>query len=169
MPDEKVQSALEVLMDRVVRSEAATADLKRAVNALASSEGMQPIYQEVSEPSRVGVSVRPDEFANQTTPSSAARAFLKLRGHAATVDDIYDAITRGGFGCSKDVKDTKAAIRIALGKDPSMKRLPNGSYGLLEWYPALKREREAEEEQAEEEARKAKREERKAAKEIDKS
>jgi hypothetical protein len=141
--DDKVMSALEVLKERVARSEATTADLKRAANALAMAEGLPPIYTEIVDPSRASFGLRADEFANQATPGAAARAFLKLRSQAASLDEIHDALIRGGFAFGEGVGDTKAALRIALGKDANVHRLPNGAYGLLEWYPAKKRERQS--------------------------
>ena len=40
---------------------------------------------------------------------------------------------RAGTGAQK-----KGGLRVALGKDALVRRLPNGSYGLWVWYPNVK-------------------------------
>jgi len=73
-----------------------------------------------------------------------ARAFLEWRGQskgAATVDAIYDALHRGGYSFGNvSASDAKNNLRIAMGKDREVRRLPNGHYGLWDWYPQVRRE-----------------------------
>lgn len=82
--------------------------------------------------------LRPDQFTKHTAPSTAARAFLELRGErlgAATIDEIHEALKRGGYLFdARDDNAAKAALRIALGKDVQVLRLPNGAYGIAAWY-----------------------------------
>ena len=58
----------------------------------------------------------------------------------ATVNEIYLAMTSGGYVFdAKDDENAKRGLRISLGKSThTFHKLPNGKFGLLEWYPAIK-------------------------------
>jgi hypothetical protein len=65
------------------------------------------------------------------------RAFLEHRGKtlgAATVDEIFDALKRGGYEFDGNDVEAKSGLRIALGKDAQVKRVASGAYGLVSWY-----------------------------------
>jgi hypothetical protein len=47
--------------------------------------------------------------------------------------DAVETLQKGGFTFSSIKNDPKGGLRIALGKDTMVHRLPNGTYGLLEW------------------------------------
>jgi hypothetical protein len=136
-----VKNALAVMQELIETKLAEAADLKKAANSLARSVGEPEPYNDVlveAAPTGGAVRLRPDEFASERAPASAARAYLAVRGRsrgAATADDIYDALVHGGydFGGAKET-DAKGGLRIALAKDTKVHRLPNAHYGLREWY-----------------------------------
>lgn len=144
------------LLDAAIREvEAAEEELqslKRAANAFAKRAGAELPYPDVdaSTSNRAGaLNVRPDQFVGQSAPAAAARAFLELRGAqrgAAGIDDIFDALRRGGYSFEQRTDaEAKAALKVALAKDTNVHRIDNGaygvSYGLLSWYPGVTRER----------------------------
>jgi hypothetical protein len=146
MADDRVTGALEFIQEQVQKLQADIARQKRLANSLAVAAGMDAIYTDIEDPETVGTlaAIRSDQFANYTYPSEAARAFLTMRGStkgAAELDVIFDALHRGGFAWGSAKNDPKGGLRIALGKDGQVRRLPNGSYGLWEWYPNAKRDK----------------------------
>ena len=146
MADADVVNAIEVIKRKVAAEQAKVNRLKQAANTLAVTEGLPPVYADADDepmPGSTFMSIRADQFANHTAPSTAARAYLELRGKqvgAASLDEVYDAMKRGGYSFeAASEADAKAGLRIALGKDMQVHRLPNGTYGLLAWYDKLTR------------------------------
>lgn len=146
----------EVLASLVIKAEEhilRAAKAQRRANEWAEEcDLLVPFPNIETEQARSGagrLNVRPDQFATYSAPSGAARAYLELRGKdvgATTLEDVYEALARGGFGfSSSNPEDARNGLRVALGKDRSFYRLPNGAYGLSEWYG---RRKEKEEEEA---------------------
>ncbi|HEU0052539.1 MAG TPA: hypothetical protein VFQ39_05150, partial [Longimicrobium sp.] len=137
--------------------------LKRAANALCQLEGREPVYAEVEQRTeRAAYSIRRDQWYGQPL-STAVREYLSMRRASnrgpATVNEIYEALANGGFLFeAKGAENAKRGLRISLRKNSSIfHRLPDGSYGLIEWYPEAKarkdREPEEDAEDAEDEVR----------------
>jgi hypothetical protein len=78
------------------------------------------------------------------TITAAIRNYLEQRKHgglgAATLNEIYSAVRDGGYKFeSKNENNAKVSVGNTLRKSSSIfHRLPNGQYGLLEWYPSAK-------------------------------
>lgn len=147
MADERFFAALDAMKEQVDDLLRQAAEKKRFANSLAQMAGLEPVYSDVADPasSLGGAStIRADQFTNYNAPSAAARAFLELRGKdrgSVGIDVIYDALLKGGYGfTATNAEDAKNGLAIALGKDRLVRRLPNGTYGLLTWYPNARRE-----------------------------
>ena len=62
---------------------------------------------------------------------------------AATVAEIQSALNEGGYSFdTKDDENAKNGLRQSLRKNPVFHRIPSGEWGLLEWYPNAKIEKE---------------------------
>jgi hypothetical protein len=113
------------------------------VNELCRGADRAPIYSDVDQLSAVTTSIRADEFYGKPL-ASVVRTILEKRAaaglFAAQVNDIYEAMQRGGYKFdAKNDDNAKRGLYVSLGKNTSMfHKLPNGTYGLLEWYPAVK-------------------------------
>jgi len=80
--------------------------------------------------------IRPDEFYGLSA-LEAAKRFIKKRGRACTLDEIQKGIQAGG--CS-DFRETD--LRESLSRSTmSVAKVGNDLYGLLEFYPHIRRER----------------------------
>ena len=80
-------------------------------------------------------SIRPDEFHNKPIPL-AAEMYLRKIGHAVSIDDIYDALEKGGIEFTTNGKTVLAnAIRRSEDK---FEKIKNGHIGLKEWYGSRK-------------------------------
>ena len=135
--DEKV-AAIKAgpIMDEVLK-------LKAALNALESVAGdpltsLAQLFQ-MDSGSEVGPSpttVRPDEFFGMQ-PLDAAKKYLKKRGVARAFDEIVSAIRSGG--CRVESEDL---LRLSLSRSTyEVAKISEDVYGLVEFYPDLKRER----------------------------
>jgi hypothetical protein len=86
----------------------------------------------------IKANLRPDEFFGMTY-STAAAAYLAKVGHAVSMDELLDALNRGG--CPVGGKEPKKTLYISLIRDvrtfvPIAGR--SGFLGLRKFYPNLK-------------------------------
>ena len=124
---------------------AEVAKTRDTINRVSELAGLPLPYPEAAEPKRpAGGPIRPDQFYGQPL-HTAMRSFLEGRRHPgpgpATVNEIYAALTAGGYQFdTKSEDNSKRVIRITLTKNSLVfHKLPNGSYGLLAWYPSAKK------------------------------
>jgi len=91
----------------------------------------------------VNLAIQSDQFYGQPLASSI-RTILELRKALnqgpATINEIHAALVEGGFGFeTKNEDNAKRGLRISITKNTSLfHKLPNGKFGLLEWYPNAK-------------------------------
>ena len=82
--------------------------------------------------------------------ATCVREYLEMRNDRmpvkeATTDEIIAALKEGGFDLdriSTDADDARRGVAITLAKNPQFHRLPNDDWGLLVWYPNVKRGKE---------------------------
>jgi hypothetical protein len=141
---DQLNQTLEFLRGKVRAKEQELATLRSFVNQLASEAGLPKIYEEVAVVAEgAATSIRPDHFYGQAS-QTAIRTYLEMRKASgqgpATVADIYAALVKGGYAFeTKDENNAKAGVRMVLRKNSgAFHRLPNGTYGLLAWYPNAK-------------------------------
>jgi hypothetical protein len=82
--------------------------------------------------------IRADEFVGQTY-SGAARSYLEKVGHAVSMDELLEALNRGG--CPVGGKDAKKTLYVSLIRDVrTFVPIPgsSGFLGLRKFYPNLK-------------------------------
>lgn len=140
------QDAVEKLAAEIEGKEKELAELKRMVNFLRSRDGQPPLYQEAEAGGggvRGLVTLRPDEYYGKS-PITAAREYLEKRGQAALPDEIAEALERGSFDYKAQEWNAKdnwgRNLAISMSKNSGIfHRLPNGYYGLVKWYPDLKK------------------------------
>lgn len=138
--------------------EAERSRLRAFVNQACEISGREPVFPDVDAsaviaaippvfaPAPGAPSVRPgsihirsDQFFSVPL-AGAVRSFLELRKAAglgpATTEEIHEGLARGGFSFpSKDVDNQKRGLQVSLSKNTTaFRRLPNGLYGLAEWY-----------------------------------
>jgi hypothetical protein len=144
--DESMKATIETLISKVEAKSKELAELKRTVNFLSKEDGGEPIYpDEQSAGDSAGLAgIRPDQFYGKS-PITAAREYLDLRGRAVAPEEIVEALSRGGFdfdaqGWKK--ADRVRSIAISLSKNSIIfHRLPNGTYGLVKFYPDIQAEK----------------------------
>jgi hypothetical protein len=133
------------LQDEIRKQEAKTAEDKRFANKLCERLRIPPAYvitdqQENSVP----LSIQADQFYGQPL-AGAIRTILEMRRALkqgpAGLNDLYGALVAGGYKFeTKNEENAKRGLRQSLTKNVAQfHKLPNGLFGLTEWYPKVKR------------------------------
>jgi hypothetical protein len=145
---EEFKPAIEALQTDLADLEKQVLDTKLVINRLCVRAGMEPLYPDASATTSSTVSaVRSDSFYGKST-TTAAREFLEMRRSAglgpATPREVYEALAKGGYTFeAKDATTAIIGVRATMRKSSAIfHRLPNGTYGLLSWYPNAKPVRE---------------------------
>ena len=147
---EQIKGAIEVLLTELKEQEQQVVETKKLINSLCKRSGLPPMYadSDLNVSSGVPLSIRSDQFYGQPLAGSI-REILQMRRALnrgpATVNEIYEALHEGGFKFeTKNVENSKRGLRISLMKNTAVfHKLPNGQFGLLEWYPNVKKPKEA--------------------------
>jgi hypothetical protein len=136
--------AINRLVEDITKAESRIAEQKRMVNRLCELAERPPLYANIDEPNAPQIgNIRTDRFYGQPL-ATAIRDYLQMRKAsglgAASVREIYDTLIKGGFKFeAKDDVNAQRGLRQSLTKNSAtFHKLPNGAYGLLEWYPGAK-------------------------------
>lgn len=145
MTDE-IRGAIEVIARKVAEMEETLTRRKQMVNELCEEAGLPPRYADAQlKPAASGVqTIRSDQYYGKT-PTIAAREYIEMRGEAVEPDEIVDALERGGFDFDTQGWKKQNRVRnlaIAMSKNSLIfHRLPNGTYGLVKFYPEVEAEK----------------------------
>ncbi len=141
--------AIQRLVDDIRKADEKVREQKRMVNQLCEYADREPIYLDVENASGASATqFRPDQFYGKPL-STAIRDYLEARKSAglgaATVREIFAALQQGGFKFdAKDSSNAQRGMRQSLTKNSSaFHKLPNGTYGLREWYPNVRPARQS--------------------------
>ncbi|MFA7485774.1 MAG: hypothetical protein WCZ89_07100 [Phycisphaerae bacterium] len=138
-----IEKTIEELRQKVLEKEKELNDAKTTVNNLCSMVGKPPLYTIEEQASVVPVgNLHGDEyygrpFAGVVTTILEGR---KIQGLGpATVREIYDIMIAGGYQFeTQDTNNAMRGMRISLTKNQKFHKLPNGKWGMTEWYPKIK-------------------------------
>jgi hypothetical protein len=161
----KLEGAIEALLEELQVQMNQVADTKKTINTLLRRIGKEPQFPDEAAESvgSASLRVRPDQYYGRPLATSVEE-FLENRkkttgDQACAPSEILAALETGGFdfkaqGWKDD--DRLRSLSITLGKNPKFHRLPNGTYGLISWYPsvAAKKERPAKNGSAETDSKK---------------
>lgn len=141
-----ISKTIEMVQSQIHDLERELNDKKKMINELCKLNNQQPLYADTDSVSDVKLSVRPDEYYGKAL-ATVVQTILKRRKSmnlgAATVNEIYNEMVAGGFAFeAKNDNNAKRGLYISLGKNQVFHKLPNGSYGLSEWYPNMKKSKE---------------------------
>lgn len=150
---EAIKATIAELQNQIRTWEQEIGDTKKVINSLAMRAGMSPVYADAELMSKASInSMRRDQFYGKTL-TTALRELLSMRkvgGQGpATVNELFDGLLQGGFdhGSAND-DNARRVIRITLTKNSGIfHRLPDDkTFGLTEWYPAIRNRKPKEEE-----------------------
>lgn len=148
MSADHVLKTIEMIQGEIGELDRQLTDRKRMVNELCRFAGRPALYADAALASAAGSSkTRPDEYYGKPL-ATVIRLVLEKRqaGNlgAATVNEIYDEMVAGGYHFqAKSEENAKRGLYTSLGKSThTFHKLPNGTYGLKEWYPDAPRSKE---------------------------
>jgi len=150
---QKLEPAIAILQEELVEQERTVLETKKLINNLCKRAGLEELYTNI-ENSDSGSSlgnIGRDQFYGKAL-ATAIREYLEMRKAArkgpATVNEIYQALVRGGYKFNaKNKVNAKRSLYISLGKNTTtFHRLPTSSgvaddevvFGLLSWYPEVR-------------------------------
>jgi hypothetical protein len=139
MSNEHVLKTIEMVQAQVRELEQQTLEKKRVANDLCKLADRPPCYADTQGTSAVTTSIRADEFYGKPL-ATAVRSILEKRAAAnlgaATVSELYESLVIGGMAFEvKNDANAKRGLYSSLSKNQAFHKLPNGTYGLSEWYP----------------------------------
>lgn len=135
-----LDQAIEEIVGQIGKLEAEIRDKKSTVNTLCGVAGREAMYELDAPETAVPSRIRSDQFYGQAL-ATAVRTILEMRKAqnlgAATVKEIFEALTMGGYTFNTKTDDVAhASLRNSLSKNTvTFHKLPNGRFGLLSWYP----------------------------------
>ena len=139
---DKIHAQIDILEDQITKK-------KEAINMLYELEGEAIMYPDVAnDHSKAPLAFRSDQFFGRPM-ATAAREILEQRATrnlgAISLDELYDAMKAGGFDFeNKNDQIAKRNLAITLAKNPAFMRVPaNGFIGLTQWYPNVKKKKNA--------------------------
>lgn len=144
MSDHLVQT-IDMLVSDVSAKEKELAELKRTINYLCGKASIPVKYEQIdvgqANTTPVSMTISPDRYHGMKL-NTAVTDYLKMRlavnpsARAASADEIYDALTRGGYAFEQSSKDDRMhSLKTSLGKSThTFRQVQKGLYGLSEWY-----------------------------------
>ena len=132
--------------EKIRSLEAELVKTKEFVNQIREFEGQAPLYPDVAVKLEGSLGVmRSDRFYGQPL-ATAVRDILEMRKAqglgAASINEIYKTLTAGGYKFDTANEDnSKTGLRRPR-KNPVFHKIPNGDYGLSDWYPKRRKLRE---------------------------
>jgi hypothetical protein len=139
-----LDQAIDELVAEITAVESTIRDKKKTVNTLCGVAGREALYAVDAPEAAVPTRIRPDQFYGQAL-ASAVRTILEMRRQqnlgAATVNEIFDLLTTGGYQFQTKSDDvSRASLRNSLAKNTTtFHKLPGGQFGLTSWYPNAKK------------------------------
>jgi hypothetical protein len=145
MKDESFDRVIEMLKHKVEVKEKELIDAKKAVNQFCVLVGENPAYDidESVESSGINLSLKGHEYYMQPL-AKVINDILKRANGPATIKEIYDQMVAGGYKFdAKNDDNAQRGVRISVMKNVAkFHKLPNGKFGLTEWFPELKESKE---------------------------
>ena len=146
MSDTSYQEILSKFEEKIRHHEEEARRAKRTVNDICRMAGQPERYNdaELEQGDPAGTKqFRSDEFYGKPLNWSVRRYLSSRQARnlgPASVAEIYESLKTHGYQFeAKTAENAKRGLRISLGKSShTFHKLPNGLYGLLDWYPELK-------------------------------
>jgi len=83
----------------------------------------------------LNTNLMPDTFYGMSI-NDAAEKYLRMVGHVCSFNQLYSALTQGGFESSESKEKLSMSLTRATMRFKKFGSGMDASYGLLEWYPS---------------------------------
>lgn len=140
-----IEQTITDLQAKLMQKEAEARKLKITINNLCDLADKPRLYPDAEDAMSVTqAGIRSDQFYGRPL-ATVVREVLEMRKAAnlgaAAVGEVYGALVDGGFNFqTANEENAKRNLRISLAKNTNVfHRLPNGKWGLSDWYPVASR------------------------------
>ncbi len=130
-----IRQAIKELQDEVDQLMLEAKKKKQAINTLHETLGEKGPYEIEGEPNTLQL-MRPDLFYGKPF-ATAVQEFMNMEKRACSVEEIIQGLERGGFNFPWAESDRVRIVGMSLTKNSLFHKLPNGTFGLLSWYPNI--------------------------------
>ncbi len=141
---ESVDRAIEELEKKLEDTLRQASGIKKAINQLLILSDQPPRYPDTDAEIAAGrMTIAPDQFLRKGL-ATAVKEYLKMKGRAAPLREIYEVLKQGGFEFSGEEKFQPRGLAISLSKNTQtfVYLKSSDSYGLLEFYPEYTKKKE---------------------------
>lgn len=150
-----LEKAIAELQEKLQEKLLEVSGIKKTINTICIQMGKPPVYADVEvEAFAQGARIRPDQFVGKPL-ATAVKEFLTIRGEAASSDEIFEALKRGGFELSGGKESIqKRNLRISLCKNPDIHLIKSSNtFGLAKNYGLDKKSKKSKENKEEDKAK----------------
>lgn len=144
----EITKSIDSLVEELNAIQKRASEIKKVINQLCALKGDPPIYLDADyTPAGGNTSILPDQFFGKGL-STAVKEYLRLKGRATIVQEIYDALKKGGFEFPNNWKEKEQLKNLAISLSKNrydfviVPGLESNAYGLWEFYPEKKKEKE---------------------------
>ncbi|QPD04510.1 MAG: hypothetical protein Nkreftii_002284 [Candidatus Nitrospira kreftii] len=139
--EDRLAGAIEVLQEKLQEQIRSVLETKKMINSLRQMNGEAPLFNDADLRLEDSGPSRPDQYYGKG-PGTACREYLEWRKRACSADEILKGLSQGGFDFKaagyEDEDSRLRSLSILLAKNTAMfHRLPNGTFGLIAWYPEV--------------------------------
>lgn len=145
----ELSPAVDALRDQLREQLAEVAETKKMINSLLKRMGEEPEFTDVESGQLIlRGALRPDQYYGKPF-ATAAQEYLERRKQACSSEEIMKGLEQGGFDFKaagwKDNEFWARNVAISLAKNnQKFHKLPNGTFGMLSWYPGVAAEKNGE-------------------------
>lgn len=143
----ELEKAVDSLRAELARLNQRASEVQKLINQMLAMDGQPPEFPDADAGTVMtgSMKIEPTTFLGMKL-ENAARMFLKMRGKAATAQEIRDALESGGYKFEWKPNRVVPNLGITLGQKKadfvSFDTVAGKMYGLWEQYPDKKRERD---------------------------
>jgi len=144
----EITKSIESLVEELNTISKRASEIKKVINQLCALKGDSPMFQDADFiPTGGNTQILPDQYFGKGL-STAVKEYLRSKGRAAIVQEIYEALKKGGFEFPDNWKEKEQLknLTISLSKNRYdfviVPGADGNAYGLWEFYPEKKREKE---------------------------
>ena len=139
--EDKLSGAIEVLLAKLGEQMRTVIETKKLINSLQQMNGESPQFNDAELQATDSGPSRSDMYYGKG-PGTACREYLEWRKRACAADEILKGLGQGGFDFKEagwtEEDGRLRSLSILLAKNTAMfHKLPNGTFGLLSWYPEV--------------------------------
>lgn len=132
---DSIKAAIDQFEQKRTTQLEAVADTEKMINGLLEHIGEKPRYDAPGKrETAVSGVIKRGQFYGIPLATAVGQILEMRRREPGTNDEIMAALNTGGFAFEWAEEGRIRSLAMSLSKNPKFHRLPDGSWGLREWY-----------------------------------